>query len=307
MVSNQSNVKDKLRNGNNSEPSQNEKHEITSFSDYINQPMMIKRISEVVGPDESKQVALAIIQAHSLNPKLKKCDPGSIAVAGLTSATYKLPINSNLGYAYIIPYGNKAQFQIGYKGIIQLALRTSQYKTINVTTVKENELIKTDRLRGYYEFEFIDDDDERDKLKTVGYLAYFELHSGFRKSLYMSASSMQKHAKKFSKAYQYDLNKHKSSSFWTTDFESQGLKTVLKRLISKWGILSIEMQKAFAHDQSVGTNIEDLEQYEYVDNGGDPDPKVYVPDEIIVEATNEFVEATDIDGEDLPDFLQKDK
>lgn len=303
MATNQDKVKDKLKNpvptgGDNAKTTA-----ITKFDDFINQPAILKRISAVVGEEEQKQVSLSIIQAHSLNPKLKACDPMSLIIAGLTSATYKLPINQNLGYAYIIPYKGKAQFQIGYKGIIQLALRSNMYKTMNVTTIKEGEFDEVDRMTGQYKFNFVQDPDEREKLPTIGYIAYFELVSGFQKAFYMSRAQMENHAKTYSESYKSDLRYNKKSSFWSKNFDEQGLKTVLKQLLTKWGVLSIEMQKAFMADQSVGYNIDDLDQYEYVDNGGNSDVEILKPED--VDFTGVSFDATqNIDEEDMPTFMR---
>lgn len=147
------------------------------------------------------------------------------------AASLDLPINQNLGFAYIIPYGNEAQFQMGYKGYIQLAMRTGQYQTINAAEVYEGEIVKQNRFTGEYEF------GEKTSDKIVGYIAYFKLVNGFEKYLYMSIEEMQAHAKKFSKNYKGGTDK-----WGITDFHSMAIKTVLKRLISKYGILSIEMQ-----------------------------------------------------------------
>ena len=147
------------------------------------------------------------------------------------AASLDLPINQNLGFAYIIPYKDEAQFQMGYKGYIQLAMRTGQYQTINAAEVYEGEIVKQNRFTGEYEF------GEKTSDKIIGYIAYFKLVNGFEKYLYMSIEEMQAHAKKFSKNYKGGTDK-----WGLTDFHSMAIKTVLKRLISKYGILSIEMQ-----------------------------------------------------------------
>ncbi|HGH0452581.1 TPA: recombinase RecT, partial [Clostridioides difficile] len=162
------------------------------------------------------------------------------------------------------PFVNKgvkeAQFQIGYKGFIQLAMRTGQYKTINAIEIYENEIKSVNRLTG--EIEFNENKDEIDNEIVVGYIAYFKLLNGFEKTLYMSKEDMEKYAKRYSQTYKSNKDYVVKSSLWTTDFDAMAVKTVLKRLLSKYGILSIEMQKALETDQAV---IKDDNSVEYVD------------------------------------------
>ena len=171
---------------------------------------------------------LAVVNNNKL---LAKANPKTVIAAGAMAASLDLPINQNLGFAYIIPYKDEAQFQMGYKGYIQLAMRTGQYQTINAAEVYEGEIVKQNRFTGEYEF------GEKNSDKIIGYIAYFKLVNGFEKYLYMSIEEMQAHAKKFSKNYKGGTDK-----WGLTDFHSMAIKTVLKRLISKYGILSIEMQ-----------------------------------------------------------------
>ena len=178
----------------------------------------------------------SILSLVKSTPQLAAAEPKTIISAAMTAATLKLPIDPNLGFAYIIPYGKEAQFQMGYKGYIQLAMRTGQYKTINAAVVYEGQIEDIDFITG----EIIRGKKKSDKV--VGYVAYFELVNGFKKTLYMSAEDMLRHATTFSKAYQYDKRSGKSASVWTTNFEAMGLKTVIKQLISKYGIMSIDMQ-----------------------------------------------------------------
>jgi len=154
------------------------------------------------------------------------------------AATLKLPINPNLGFAYIVPYKDTATFQMGYKGYIQLAMRTGQYKTINASVVYEGQIEDVDFVTG----EIIRGKKKSDKV--VGYVAYFELINGFSKMVYMTHEEMLHHAMTYSQAYKYDKKNGKKTSVWTTNFEAMGLKTVLKQLISKYGIMSIDMQGA---------------------------------------------------------------
>ena len=164
-----------------------------------------------------------------------------------------------------------AQFQMGYKGYIQLALRSGEYKFINSIEVKEGELKDYNILTGELELEFIEDLDERMITKTIGYASYIEFNTGFRNTLFMTEAQVKNHAKKYSQAYQYDLNKGYKYSNWSKNFEAMALKTVLKLNLSKYGALSVEVQKALQTD---GLVIEDIEEDgtiigEFTDNTGD--------------------------------------
>jgi recombination protein RecT len=152
-----------------------------------------------------------------------------------------------------VPYGRQAQFQIMYKGFIQLAIRSGQYLTINSAPVFEGELVKIDRVKGEFTFDY----DKRTSDKVIGYTAYFKLINGFEKTLYMTVQEVNNHGKRFSKSYQ------KGFGIWVDDFDSMAQKTVLKRLLSKWGILSIEMKDAIMYDQAVFKNEE---TFTYADN-----------------------------------------
>lgn len=221
------------------------------------------RFQELLGKKAAGFIS-SIIQVANNNTLLQKAEPSSIMNAAVIAATLDLPINQNLGFAYIVPYGNQAQFQMGYKGVVQLAMRSGQYKTINVTEVYEGEIIKENRFTGEYEF------GERTSDKVVGVMAYFKLTNGFEKYYYMDIDEATAHGKRYSQTFK------RNSGLWTTDFLAMAKKTALKLLLSKYGILSIEMQRAQTFDQSViKTDLTDPEQdvdeaeIEYVDN----DPK----------------------------------
>lgn len=238
-----------------------------SVAQYVRNDSVQRRISSLLG-SRAPQLSTSLITAINSNDKLGKCVPETVLNAALTAASMDLPINQNLGFAYIVPYEDKrrgimeAQFQMGYKGFIQLAQRSGHYKTINATDVRESELRIRDRLTGEIEFDWIEDDEEREKLPIIGYVSYFRLTSGFDKSLYMSLKQVETHAEKYSKSYQYDKSKGKSNSKWTTDFDSMALKTVLKLLISKFGPMNTQLQEAIEKDQSV---IHD-DAITYIDN-----------------------------------------
>jgi recombination protein RecT len=222
---------------------------------YIKNENVGKRINELL-KDRAPQFTTTLMAALNSNKALNSCEPQSVLTAALTAASMDLPINQNLGFAYLIPYKNKdgdvCQFQMGYKGFIQLAQRSGYYKTINATEVREGEIAKIDRLSGEIEFEWIEDDKEREKAKVVGYVAYFKLLNGFEKSLYWSVEKCKAHATRFSKSFKY------GGGLWKDDFESMAIKTVLKQLISKYGPLNTQLQEAIAKDQTING--------EYIDN-----------------------------------------
>ena len=210
-------------------------------------PAMKKRFEEVLGSKASGYLAsVASLSAVAL----KDVEPNSIAAAAFVSATLDLPINPNLGFAYLVPFNEKqennkyikkAQFQLGYKGFIQLALRTGQYKNINVVEVYEGQLKDWNPLTEEIEFDFKNKESE----KIVGYASYFKLVNGFEKTTYWSIEDVKTHAEKFSKTYKSKYG------VWANNFNEMAKKTVLKNTLSKWGILSIEMQTAMITDQGV--------------------------------------------------------
>lgn len=250
------------------------------------------RFVRVLG-NKSEQFIASIINVVSASPQLKKCDPNSIIAAAFIAATYDLPIDSNLGFAAIVPYNNskwnpqtnqydkhmEAQFQIMYKGFIQLAIRSGYYKRMNYAVVYEDELKSYNPITG--EIEFVDDFSEctlreQGVEETIaGYYARFELTTGYVQELFMTRKAVDNHAKKYSQSYRNDLKEGKKNSKWTTDFEAMALKTVIKRLLSKWGILSVDMQRAIQDDQKT---------YDETGNGSYGDNK---PD--IIEAEDPFL------------------
>jgi recombination protein RecT len=192
-----------------------------------------KRFEEVLGK-RANQFATSILNLYNSETQLQKCEPMSIISSAMVAASLDLPVDKNLGYMWIIPYGNKAQPQLGYKGYIQLALRTGQYKSINVIEVYEGELKKWNRLTEEFEIDF----DSKVSDAIIGYAAHFELINGFSKTVYWTKEEVEKHRQRFSK----------SDFGWKRDWDAMAKKTVLKNMLSKWGILSIEMQRAFVED-----------------------------------------------------------
>lgn len=213
-----------------------------SVKGLMDSPAVKKRFEEVLCERAPQYMSSIVNLVNSVNSdtNLKKCEPMSVIASCMVAATMDLPVDKNLGYAWVVPYKDKAQFQIGYKGFIQLALRTGQYKAINVVEIREGELISWNPLSEEVEIDFT----ERKSNKVIGYAGYFKLLNGFEKTVYWSKEDMEAHAKKFSKTYNF------KNSVWQTDFDSMAKKTVIRNLLSKWGILSIEMQKAYTADNN---------------------------------------------------------
>ncbi len=190
----------------------------------------------------------SIIDLYNTDRTLQMCDPSKVVMEALKAASLKLPINKQLGFAWIVPYKNKQgqyipTFQLGFKGYIQLCMRTGAYKYINADVVYEGELVKHDKLTGEIEI----DPEQRKSDKKIGYFAFIETLNGFRKTLYMTVEEIIKHARQYSKSYG-----NKESS-WASDFDSMALKTCLRLLLSKYGIMSVEMQRAYIQDVSPDT------------------------------------------------------
>lgn len=238
-------------------------------------------------PKRAAGFITAITSAVSTNPSLQECDPATILSAGLLGETLQLSPSPQLGQYYLVPFNDRklgrkvAQFQLGYKGYIQLAIRSGQYKKLNVLPIKEGELIKFDPLNEEIEVQLIEDDTEREAAPTIGYYAMFEYLNGFRKVLYWSKEKMEAHALEYSQGYRAK----KGYTFWEKDFDSMACKTMLRQLISKWGIMSIDFQKAYEADMGVlrpGDNVE------YVDNDDSFDAEFDdVPAAFDVEETEE--------------------
>lgn len=230
--------------------------------DLFGQKSIQQRFESILGK-KSQGFISSVLQVINGNNLLKQADPTTVLNAAATAASLDLPINPNLGFAWIVPYKTKiegqtvnaAQFQVGWKGFVQLALRTGQYKRINATEVYENQFKSFNRLTE----ELIADFDIVGTGEVVGYAAYFQLSNGMEKMSYWSKEEVVQHAKKYSKAY------GKSFSPWSDkdQFHAMAKKTVLKNTISKWGIMSIEMQTAKIADQSIQEKEGD---YKYIDS-----------------------------------------
>lgn len=224
---------------------------------YMTNEAVKSQINNVVGGKDGQRFISSIISAVQANPALQECSNPSILSAALLGESLKLSPSPQLGQYYLVPFKNtkkgmtEAQFQLGYKGYIQLALRSGQYKKLNVLPIKAGELVKYDPLNEEIEVNLIEDEEKREEAETVGYYAMFEYLNGFRKTLYWSKAKMISHAKKYSPGYKRDLEKGTEGTFWSKDFDGMAMKTMLRQLISKWGIMSIEMITAMDSDMGI--------------------------------------------------------
>lgn len=231
---------------------------------YLTQDAVKKQINSVIGGKDGQRFISAIISAVNTNPTLQECTNQSILSGALLGESLKLSPSPQLGHYYLVPFNDKnkgkvAQFQLGYKGYIQLAIRSGQYKKLNVMAIKEGELEYFDPLNEDIKINLmVEDWNAREQAETVGYYAFFELTNGFRKAIYWSKEQMEAHAMKYSKGYQAK----KGYTFWEKDFDGMAYKTMLRQLISKWGIMSIEMMSAMDSDMAV---INDDGTKDYVD------------------------------------------
>lgn len=240
-----------------------------TFSGYMTSDGVKRRINEIIGNKEKgARFISSIVSAVSTNPQLAQCENASILSGALLGESLNLSPSPQLGRYYLVPFKDKnrgmvAQFLLGYKGYLELAQRSGQYKDINVIEVKEGEYKGRNSLNGNPTFEFIVDDDVRDNKETIGYMASFTLINGFTKTLYMTKKQMEEHALQYSNGYRADKKNKTSYTFWSKDFDGMAFKTLLRQLISKWGVMSIDMQNAYEGDMAV---INEDGSKNYVDN-----------------------------------------
>lgn len=211
---------------------------IDQFKGILNSQSIRAQMQKSLG-DNAGAFLSSMLDLYSGDSTLQACNPEMVARECLKAASLKLPIVKSLGFAYVVPYKNVPTFTIGYKGLIQLAQRTGQYKTINADAVYEGELVGSDKLSG-----LIDLSGQRASDKVIGYFAYFKMINGFEKILYMDKESVEKFAKKYSPSF------NSNYSPWKTEFDKMAVKTVLRHLISTYGIMSTEMQSALATDDA---------------------------------------------------------
>ena len=220
---------------------------------YLTQDAVKRQINNVIGGKDGQRFISAIVSAVNTNPTLQECTNQSILSGALLGESLKLSPSPQLGHYYLVPFNDRnkskvAQFQMGYKGYIQLAIRSGQYKKLNVMAIKEGELEYFDPLNEDIKINLmVENWNAREQAETVGYYAFFELTNGFRKAIYWSKEQMESHAIKYSKGYQAK----KGYTFWEKDFDQMAYKTMLRQLISKWGIMSIEMMSAMDSDMAV--------------------------------------------------------
>jgi recombination protein RecT len=212
------------------------------------------KIANTLAGQKGEQFVTDVVTLVNNNPALGQCDQVSLIASCLQAQTLNLSLNRQMGQAWIVPFKDRknnrttATFQIGYRGLVQLAIRSGQYRKLNVLAVKDGELVRWNPLEEEITIELIEDESARAKARTIGYYAMFEYLNGFRKAMYWSVEKMHTHAVQYSQSYAYDLKSGKKDSFWSKDFDSMAIKTMLRQLISKWGIMSTDMQTALAAD-----------------------------------------------------------
>lgn len=264
-----------------------------TFSAYLTQDAVKHKINQMVGGKDGQRFITSMISAVSVNPALSECDFSTILSAAMLGESLKLSPSPQLGQYYMVPFNDKkrdckvATFVLGYKGYLQLAIRSGYYKKINVLAIKEGELLSFNPLTEEIEVDLIDEEEIRENIPTAGYYAMFEYNNGFTKALYWSKKKMALHADKYSPAFSLEATKARNpkynkmsfadyeagkvpesdlwlySSFWYKQFDDMALKTMLRQLISKWGIMSIELQTAYERDDAL---LHEDGSFEYVDN-----------------------------------------
>lgn len=264
----------------------------TGLATYLADAAVKAQITSLVGEKSAPTFISSIVSAVNTNPTLAECTNSSILAGALLGESLHLTPSPQLGQYYLVPYENskkhckEAQFQMGAKGYKQLAIRTGQYEKIVVSTIKEGELKYFNPITEDIRFEAVMDEKKRQSLPTIGYYAMFKLTNGFIKELYWSKEKMLAHAENYSQGYRSDMRNGTTYTFWAKDFDGMGEKTMIRQLISKWGIMSVEMQTAFEKDMAIIS--EDGSAY-YIDN--EENHKEAAEDEIVSsEAIEEFAE-----------------
>lgn len=305
----------------------------TGITDFLSKPNVRANVMQAIGKERTTRFISSVISAVQATPALKECTNNSILSAALQGEALNLAPSPQLGQFYMVPYKKKdksgnivsieATFQLGAKGYKQLAMRSGQYKDLDVMSIKEGEYHGRDPETGKHMFDFITDDDAREDLPTIGYMAYFELLNGFRKQIYWSKKKMLNHADTYSQAFNKEDYERlldgkipkkelwKYSSFWYKNFDEMAEKTMIRQLISKWGIMSIEMQTAYEKDMAV---IDENGNPVYVDNPQTTmSTQEKVHEDLKAANTKKFPEADetvenpqviDSSAEEVPDFLK---
>lgn len=288
---------------------------VQGIASFLATPKIKENIEGVVGKEHATQFISDVVSCVQNNNALSACTNKSILSGALLAKAISLPLTPQLGYAYLVPFDNKkqidgqtkwvkeAQFQMGYKGYIQLALRSGRCKKLFATDVRKGEVVNFNPFEDVFELQpvpFEKRTAKNDKgeyiVPVIGYYAKFELMDGFVKELYMTHEDMLEYAKKYSKAYRSDIQKHTAYSFWTTKFEDMAKKTMLRQLLGKWGLLTPEMEKAYTCDMAV---IDEDGNPQYIDNQPDDTEPALDPMADIVDGHFE-----EIDNMPMPDNFQ---
>lgn len=276
---------------------------------YLSNDAVKQNIMNVVGEKNTTRFISSVVSAVQTNPTLAQCSNGSILSAALLGEALQLTPSPQLGQYYMVPYDNskagtkEAQFQLGYKGYIQLAIRSGQYRKITVSDIKEGEVASFNPITEDFELIPYTDTKKRVALPTVGYYAMFELMNGFRKEIFWTKEMMEHHAETYSSGYRNDIRKKTKYTFWSKDFDAMAKKTLIRQLISKWGIMSVEMTRAFENDMAV---IDESGKAHYVDN--QQDTEEIVEAEIAENANSvDFSEVVDEPKNEatVPEFMQE--
>ncbi len=243
-------------------------HKKQGINAFLQTDAVKNNIVSVIGEKDSQRFISSVVSAVQTNPSLAECTNQSILSAALLGHSLKLPQSPQLQMFYFVPFNNKkkvtdengrevevkvkeAVFQLSYRGYLQLAMRSGQYHKINACEIREGELKSYNPITEEYVFEAIKNFEKRKDLPVVGYYAYFEMTNGYKKEIYWSKEQMEEHAKRYSASYRTDLQKGWKTSYWTSDFDSMALKTMLRQLISKWGMMSVELETAYKNDMAV--------------------------------------------------------
>lgn len=285
-----------------------------SVSAYLNGKIGSALVANAIS-DKAKasRFVTSLITLCSMNPDLQECDRATLVSAALNAETLGLPLNNQMGFGYVLPYKDKknnrtvAQFQVGWRGIIQLMIRSGQMKKIHVIEVKKGELVKFNPILNDFEFAYLSDEEERAKAPVIGYYCFFETTNGYVQELYWTKEKMELHAKTYSPGYVADLKKGTDYTFWSKDFDGMAKKTMLKQ-ISKFAPMSVDLVKAIESDQAV---INEDGTYNYIDGNDNEDivEAATKVDEngVVIEAETEPVkeEVPPKQGDDLADELNK--
>ena len=279
---------------------------------YLSTPEVRESIVNVLGKDHVDSFVSDVVACVQNNKTLAECTNKSIFAAALLSKSINLPLTPQLGYAYLVPFDNKHQvngkteyvkeavFQMGWKGYVQLALRSNNFRKLIATDVRKGEINGYNPFDDKYEITPIEfekrtakDDKGHYLIPIIGYYAKLEMVNGFIKEMYMSHEDMLEYAKRYSKGYRNDLNKHTSYSFWTTKFEDMAKKTMLRQLLGKYGLLTVELEQAYTHDMAIEREDGTLD---YIDNKpDDPEPVV-----------NPFKDVVDAEVVEIPKELEEE-